>query len=205
MAVQSVTARPVEHGKFGAYGTSLVSGTMAAGLAAGSEIYQYRWTPTAPPSCLVESVAIWVSTVTAFAAGSFHFDLYPARAWSADGTGGATATLTTNNGKLSTAMAPSAAGTVRIATTAALGAGTKTADAQALSTIGGTVFADGTVTFIHMTVNPSAQFLAPDGHRIHPLLLIASEGFSIRATVPATGTWIFGVTTRWAEVSSFQI
>ncbi len=37
----------------------------------------------------------------------------------------------------------------------------------------------------------------------HPLLAVQNEGFIIHATVPATGTWGFSVTTEWDEVTLF--
>jgi hypothetical protein len=33
-----------------------------------------------------------------------------------------------------------------------------------------------------------------------PLVLVQNEGFIIRATVPATGTWEFGVLLEWSEI-----
>jgi hypothetical protein len=33
----------------------------------------------------------------------------------------------------------------------------------------------------------------------YPLLFAQNEGFIIRATVPATGTWAFAVTVDWNE------
>jgi hypothetical protein len=37
----------------------------------------------------------------------------------------------------------------------------------------------------------------------HPVLLAQNEGFVVRATVPATGTWQFGITVAWAEVTAY--
>ena len=34
-------------------------------------------------------------------------------------------------------------------------------------------------------------------------MLVANEGFVIRATVPPAGVWSFAVTTEWAEVEIF--
>jgi hypothetical protein len=53
------------------------------------------------------------------------------------------------------------------------------------------------------------DILAPDaGNGEHPLILTSnggstSEGFSIRATVPATGTWIASFLVKWCEVTAF--
>jgi hypothetical protein len=37
----------------------------------------------------------------------------------------------------------------------------------------------------------------------HPLVLAQNEGISVRATVPATGTWIASFLIKWAEVTAF--
>jgi len=36
-----------------------------------------------------------------------------------------------------------------------------------------------------------------------PLVFAQNEGFVVRATVPATGTWQFGVTVAWTEVTAY--
>jgi hypothetical protein len=35
-----------------------------------------------------------------------------------------------------------------------------------------------------------------------PLVFVQNEGFVIRGTVPATGTWEFGVLMEWSEIVS---
>jgi len=58
-----------------------------------------------------------------------------AKSFSAAGTGGTAATITGNNGKMRTSMGTTLLGEARCASTAALGAGTKTLDSQAIGQI----------------------------------------------------------------------
>jgi hypothetical protein len=106
------------------------------------------------------------------------------------GTGGTGITMATLL-KLRTAMGSSllGAGDMRIATTAALGAGTKTLETLSLSSIS----APGPIT-----ASLNGQIIAPGtflyhadiGDGEHPLVLAQNEGLSIRSVaVPATGTW----------------
>jgi hypothetical protein len=37
----------------------------------------------------------------------------------------------------------------------------------------------------------------------HPLILAQNEGIVIQATVPATGTWQFGVKIDWTEITAY--
>lgn len=193
-------ARPLDYGALGSYSLSMLSGTMAAGLAANSEIYQFRWTD-ATRLAIVHSVTLdgLAGSATAFTAGFAKVELLAARSFSAAGTGGTAATITGNNGKLRTSMGATLLGEIRCASTAALGAGTKTLDTQGLGLFS---FSIGVV----VSVNYAGQVVLfsdgePSGR--HPLIVAQNEGFAIRATVPATGTWQFGVTTKWTEIAAY--
>lgn len=193
------TLRPLDHGAFGSYRLSLLSGTMAAGLAANSEVFQFRWSD-ATRLCVVTSI-IWdglSGSATAFAAGFGKVDVLIARSWTADGSGGTAATLTGNNQKVRTSMGTPLVGAVRIASTAALTAGTKTLDAQAIAQYSA---AFGTATSTQWI--PMVDLFHADAGTESPLILSQNEGFVVRATVPATGTWQFGCTVTWTEVSSY--
>lgn len=199
-----VTQRPPDYGALGMYRASHLSGTMAAGLAADAEVWQFRWAD-ATRLCLLTRVTLdgMGGSATAFTAGFAKFDLLMARSWSVDGSGGTAMTLTGHNQKLRTSMGTtilnsSPVGAIRGSSTAALTAGTKTLDAQPLGvypvTIGTAVSVQyATVVHLHLT----------DGVYSHPVVLAQNEGVVMRATVPATGTWQFGVTVEWAEVLAF--
>jgi hypothetical protein len=205
-----VSVRPDEYGALGHYKTHVFTGNMGAGAGALSEIVQLRYTGAF--KLIIYSVTLehFRSLGTAFAAGNFLFDLIRSITWTVDGTGGATQVPI----KLRNSMgAPTA--TVRVATTAALGAGTKTLDAQPLRAIRGIV---STAINAHMlglitaaanvTVGyPGAVPLFPDPGELavgaHPIVLANNEGVSVRATVPATGVWEAAVTIRHAEVAAY--
>lgn len=187
------------NGLLGSYSASHLSGTMAAGLSAASEIVHFRWTSTTR-SALIHSVTLdgLSGSATAFAAGFAKVDLLAARAWTADGSGGTAMTLTGENAALRTSMPVTLVGAIRGSDTAALTAGTKTLDSQPLGLF---AFSTGTVTSVIYVPQPVALF--DERAAQHPIILAASEGIVVRATVPATGTWQFGVTVRWSEVELY--
>lgn len=194
---QRVTPRPIDPGALGAYRIGMVTGTMAAGLAANSEIFQFRWTD-ATRLCVVTKIQFdGMGSIVAFAAGVASFRCLASRSFTASGTGGTAATLTGNNLKQRTSMGTSLVGDIRIASTAALGAGTKTNDTQALGQV---VF--GLPATAGAGVAEGVLFDANAGGG-HPLVLAQNEGFVVQATVPATGTWTGGITVEWTEVTAY--
>jgi hypothetical protein len=198
-----MSGRPMELGARGAYSWAGFTGIIAAGLAANSEIFQFRWTdPTRV--ALIRSVyfSATVST-TFFAAGvPVQIDMKFARAWTADGTGGTVqvfSTANTNKKRTDFALSLLSDTGVRIATTTGLGAGTKTFDTNALAAIS----APGPIT-----ASLNGQIIAPgtilwqrNTHDEYPLLLEQNEGFVIRGVaVPGTGTWTAAAQVEWAEL-----
>jgi hypothetical protein len=143
-------------------------------------------------------VRAWGGSITALDAGFTKMDMVVARSWSAAGTGGGTATISGNNQNLRTSMGATLLGEARTATTAALGTGTKTLDAQPIGNAGGSV-----ANVAGAVVLPHATLFDALGGALHPLVLVQNEGFVIRATVPATGTWTGGFDVVWAEVTSY--
>lgn len=197
---QRAVTFPLDPGSLGTYRVSLLSGTMAAGLAANSEVFQFRWTD-ATRVCVVERVICdgLAGSATAFTAGFAKLDLLAARSWSADGSGGTAATITGNNGKLRTSHGTTLLGAARIASTGALTAGTKTLDSQGLGQVS---FSIGTAASA-IYVQPNTYLIGEDIGVQHPLVLAQNEGFVIRATVPATGTWQVGFTVHWTERTAY--
>lgn len=189
------------------YRTTNFTGTIAAGAGANSEIWQFRWTAAAPLLCAVQKIFITsLQALTGFTAGFFSLEARIARAWSAAGTGGGTVTLTTNNQKMRTAHATSQVGEIRVSTTAALGAGTKTLDANPINTISGNLPTTANIQVIPATITqgggvgvPLYEYDPSSGES--PLVFAAQEGVVVRGTVPATGTWAVGVRVHWAEAS----
>lgn len=195
-----IEQRPIEYGSLGQYSAAHLSGTMAAGLAANAEVFQYRWTD-ATRLALVNKV--WLDglsgSATAFTAGFAKVDLLFSRSWTADGSGGTAMTITGNNQKLRTSMGTMLVGAIRGSSTAALTAGTKTNDSQSLGLF---AFSIGTVANVIYAPNRIELFDSKN-HQSHPVVLAQNEGLSARATVPATGTWQFGMSIGWTEVASY--
>lgn len=196
-----VETMPIDYGTLGSYSLSVNNGATAVTAAAFSlgEVLQFRWTDSTR-LCLVRSVTCdgLINVTTGFTAGRGLMDMIVARSWSAAGTGGATANLTANNQKLRTSMGGMLVGEVRCITTAALGAGTKVLDTQA---IGQAQFFVPATAGIQV-LNPTPLFDAEERGSM-PLVLAQNEGFAVRVTLPATGTWHVGFTVRWTEVTAY--
>jgi len=194
-----VSQKPVEYGALGIYRKSLLSGTMAAALAANANIYAWRW-GDATRLGVVQKVTLdgLVGSATAFTAGFGNVRMMAARSYTASSSGGTGGTLTGNNSKLRTSMGTTLLTDVRIASTAALTAGTFTADTDPMALVS---LSFGIVVSVQYT--GQVVLFGEDIGPSQPYVCVQNEGFTLQATVPATGTWQFGVTTTWAEVTSY--
>src|SRR3990170_2072835 len=76
-----VTNRPVNYGSLGYYRIGALSGTMAAALAAGSDIFQWRWTDATNLGLLYKVAISASANVAATAAAITGFLLTAARNW----------------------------------------------------------------------------------------------------------------------------
>lgn len=194
-----VALRPIDVGALGSYSVSAVSGIMAAGLAGASPILNFRWAPATVPTSLALirrlKLTAW-NLGTGFTAGVFTFNMFLARAFTVDDTGGGLVTLTTNNAKLRTAHAVTQA-TIRASATATLTAGTRVKDANPVRTISGVV---ANAAFSAMLPEQTEMFRQQPGE--HPIVLATGEGLVIEATVPATGTWSWAAQIDWDEVAA---
>ena len=130
-----INRRPVDYGALGFYAINLITGTMAAGLAANAEIFQARWTDATRFAAIYGIACDGAGSIVAFAAGFTKMEAMIARSWSADGSGGTAATITGNNNKLRSSMGTTLFGAIRASSTAALTAGTKTLDTQGIGAV----------------------------------------------------------------------
>lgn len=195
-----VITKPTAYGSLGHYRYAGFTGVLPAALAANSEVFQFRWAD-ATRLALITRVYITASvSTTAFAAGvPIQVDMVKSTSWTVAGTGG-TAISPAALLKKRTSMGSSlvASGDMRIATTAALGAGTKTLETLSIGALTGQP-GTSVSTFIN-----GELFLTDMADGEHPLTLAQNEGFSIRSVaVPATGTWQMSVIVDWSEVSAF--
>jgi hypothetical protein len=200
-----VIEKPDDYGALGHYRISMLSGTIAAALAANSELFQFRWVDG---SRLAVIHKLWVSAgmnVAPTAAGLFALRLAIARGWSADGSGGTLATLTGNNQKDRTSMGTTLLGSARMATTVALGAGTKTIDAQDVGTIATGLGTGAITTAVKLPIFDQADLVEITGNGQHPIVLAQNEGLVVRSgpIAPAAMTWHLAVTVAWAELTAY--
>lgn len=198
-AVRAVL-QPQDIGALGSYRCAQTSGTLAAGLTAASKVFSWRFNPSPNTGlALVKHVRLSVgNSATAFTAGFVAFNLFVARLFTVDTTTGATqATLTGNNAKLRTSYATSQA-SQWISTTGAISGDTSTLDTMPIATVSGSEPATAGQPLI---VNGFDLWAPLPGEA--PLICAFQEGFFIKATVPATGTWQLGVEVQWDEVPSF--
>lgn len=197
--------RPIDASGLGHYYYSGFTGILPAALGANSEIFQFRWADATRFAAIRKiKISACVST-TFFAAGvPVQVDLIRSTGWTVAGTGG-TAITPAALLKKRTSMAATllAAGDMRIATTAALGAGTKTLDTYSAAAIA----APGPITAsLNGQIIPAGTILwqSEIGDGEHPLVLAQNEGLSIRSVaVPATGTWTAAIDIQWAEVAAY--
>ena len=191
---------PFNENAQGAYSFGAYTGILPAALGANSEIFQFRFVSSTRMASIRRIRISAVVSTTFFAAGvPVQIAAIKSSAWTAAGTGGTAITIGTDNRRKATMRnSDIAAGDIRIATTAALGAGTKTMETNnfaALAAPGptgspGQIIAPGTVLW---------EAKSADGD--HPFLLANQEGFSIRSiAVPITGTWTCGIDVDWVEL-----
>lgn len=184
------TPYPIDYGTGGCFQTLVTSGTMAAGLASGSPIFDFRFTPSTSLAIVRRVMLSMWNTSTGFTAGIGTFSLSVARSWSVDDSGGTT--LSTPS-RLRAAMG-AASGVLRVASTGTLTAGTRTLDTAPISTLPVALSTATQSVFLQRTS------LLSKANDLHPIVLVQNEGLVLAATVPATGTWSFAVEFEWDEV-----
>jgi hypothetical protein len=200
---------PIEYGNAGHFQAALKTGSIAAGAQTDQEILQMRWVDGTRLFVPLKITLDGVIATTAFAAGALDAHVTIARSWSADGTLGTVPVLTGNNNKLRTSMASSLFSTgFRVSTTAVLGAGTKTFDANRLGQYTWHTAAYGTNAAPAPQIGsyigaPAVLFEQDMADGEHPIVCAQNEGIAVRITCPATGVHIWGLTVKWAEVQAF--
>jgi len=205
---QHVSSGPLNVGAGGGYRLSMQSTTIAAGLAASAELFQFRYVTGAARVCLVHGINVSAgANAAATAAALCALRATIARAWTVAGSGGARAVVTGNLQKLRTAFATSEVSDAGISTTAALTAGTKTLDTQDIGSVAFGILTGAITTSVSGIIVPKTNLLGDFGGTLaYPLVLGNQEGFVIRTGVnafPATLTWNLAVDVAWSEVDGF--
>lgn len=188
-----VTLRPVE--LIGYYTFGGVSGAMTA-VAANGPVFSLR--NTGANLLLVRRISLGFLTTTAFTtAQGLSYGLIRATGFTASDTGG-TALFTAGQNKHRTAFTNiSSAPDIRIGTTAALAAGTRTLETNPLGVVGGSSTGVGTGM-------PTEDILEQDSGD-YPVVLAQNEGLIITNLIAmgAAGVIQLRVAVELAEVSSY--
>lgn len=189
------TLYPVDYGIGGCFHRTVKSGTMGAGLAAGAPILAFR-NISSTLNALVRRVRFAAWTLGAgFTAGVASVEMYVARSFSVQDTGGSTVNLTAPQAKLSASMAAPVA-QIQYGSTGTLTAGSRILEVAPIDAINAAA-PTGTNAVIFGS-SPVNLFNRAQGE--HPLLLVQNEGFVLQASVPATGTWGWTAAIEWDEV-----
>lgn len=188
------------------YRLSVISNTIAAALAANSELFQFRFVAGTKTKALLYIAKISAAIVSVGTAiGPIGFELVPARNWTVAGSGGTRIANTSDNMQTETALPNSQVLDIGIATTGALTVGTKVLDANGQGNIlSGILTGAATTQQVAELVTDRYLFNAMDAGG-QPLVLANNEGFIIKTTHigPAALTYVIGVTIAWREVVSF--
>lgn len=176
------------------YSLSLRSGALTI-VNADAPVWSMQWTSTSL-ICVVKRIKISVGVTTAYTnAQVTRYGLYFARAYTVADTGGAAATLTTNNGKRDTSYPTTAVTDMRMGTTGAITAGTRTLDAQPSD------IAQFSTTSLGSASDDEWNFGLTPGRQ--EIILRQNEGLVINnlTTMSAVGVLLLAVTVEWAEVN----
>lgn len=180
-----------------AYRAGVRSGSATA-VAANGAVFSLRNTANVP--IVIKRVGVGFITTTAFtAAQEVAFGLYVARSWSTADSGGTAVTLTGNTNKKRTTLNNPTGLEVRIASTAALTAGTRTLDTYALSTVGAWSGAAGA------GVGPAIDNLWDMTSEDYPIVIGQNEGIVINNLVlmGAAGVGVISVNVGFDEYVTY--
>lgn len=164
--------------------------------AAGAEVFQFR-NSHASNLVIIERLVISMANAAAVtAAQEFGFEVFRATGWTVAGTLG-TALDTRPRRRTSMSASSMVAGDIRISTTAALGAGTKTLDTLRVAT--------GPGPPLNAIGQAGPVVYLPEDDIRYPLMVLANnEGFVVRNLVTyATGSARFHVRVYWREATSY--
>jgi hypothetical protein len=190
-----VAVRPVD--VLGWHSVGVATG-LVTGLAAGAAVFSFRNLSANP--VLVRRVGIGFVTTTAFTAAQMvSFGLLAARNFTASDSGGTAVAFTGNNGKHRTSLGTPTSLDCRVATTAALGAGTRTLDANMLAMQSGWSGAAGA------TIVPALNNLLSHDTGDYPIVLAQNEGLVISnlTAMGAGGVGVVYIAMEFAEASAF--
>lgn len=189
----------------GGYRVTMASGVIAAGISAGNPVCSARWTHASKRFILQRLRATATILTGPTTAQEFGLAAYIARGFNVADSGQTAINMTGNVGKKRTANAGSQFGAsgIRIASTGAITAGTRTLDAQS--------FAQTSIWQLAAAATTPNQSITLDAFyedmpRAYPFVLAQNEGIVIANTVTtAVMTYRLFVDMEWMEVDQIEV
>jgi hypothetical protein len=185
----------------GHYAIDAITGTIAANIAANSQIFQIRW---ADPTkfFILKKLAVQGATSTVFTTlFGADLELIIGHGSTANGSGGTPLAPTSISNRLRNTMSPTSfvtSGEIRVATTAALTAAT----GQTLEPAG--IGYGKAAPFAANTTLPKFNLFEQRDSGTHPLILAAGDTLAVRTPNPgASGVWSVGFEMEWVEAVSY--
>ena len=203
-AAAHMSLRPPE--QTGSYQIAALSGAVA-GVGAGSPVFSMRWAPGTGALCLINSVVISAAVTTGFTTQQeLEFGLFAARGFTVADTAGTQQVVSGNNQKMRTNMNTSliaSGGDMRISSTVALTAGTRTLDSQPMNANSFFAIA-GTASSAITNVNIPLFDRQPGEY---PIVLANNEGIVINniLAMGAAGVLRLVVYVNWTEVATYGV
>lgn len=204
-----VTIRPPA--ALGFYSIGVGTGVYV-GLAAGAAVFSARWGDATRLALILRVTVSVIQSAAASTAGRVDRRLVIARNFTVSDSGGTAITLTGNNQKMRTSQGSSLFTDMRVASTAALTAGTRTLDSQGIGIA---------ATWANLTTSPTATGTASTTahNRIidkydlfnttanfnYPIVLAQNEGIIVdmQSAQPASSSLSTFIEVQWAEVNAF--
>lgn len=198
----TLRAEDIGSNTYGHFTLAANSGLMAAGLAAASTIYAWRWGDATRLALVHKIVFSAGNDNTAFTAGLVQFNLFMCRGFTASYSGGTSLTPTGSMNKLRTAFATTLLTDARISTTTNLTVPSSAAGIDGSPTA--SLICGVPATAGSVMIPPTPLIDQRPGE--YPFVFDTNEGFIIQnggIAIAATGTWKFSVTVHWSEVASY--
>ena len=203
-AAAHMTLRPPE--QTGSYQIAALSGAVT-GVGAGSPVFSMRWAPGTGALCLINNVTISATVTTGFTAQQeLEYALFVARGFTVSDAAGTQVIMSGNNQKLRTSMNTSliaSGGDMRISSTVALTAGTRTLDSQPLNANSFMAIA-ATASSAISNVNIPLFDRYPGEY---PIVLANNEGIVVNnlLAMGAAGVVRLVVSVSWTEVATYGV
>ena len=206
VSLSPIDVRDIQGNPLGHYRTVCISGALVS-IGAGGLLFSCRWAGPLPPLAIITRISAAVEILTAVTAATpINLEAIGYKGYTALDTGGGVIVPT----KMRTVHSASVFADFRMATTTALGAGTRTLDSVGFgyAAFQTKVSPDiGATAATGLAVGVASPMIdlykwEPGGH---PFVVGVAEGFAVRESVagPVSGTYRVTLIIEHIEVSAF--